>query len=163
MGWWSLLGGAGQGAVIGSGVSAAANMMTAERSMQHSQRMDSTKWQRNVADMKAAGINPILAAQTGANNTAQGSAAQIPDLAATALGAAKIKAEIGVLKSQKKANEGAANKSNADSKWGGILSPGRITDYIFGNNQPNWMNQETNSAKDAAAKRLKSRSPSTRS
>lgn len=51
-----------------------ANQAIAQKQMDFQREMSNTAWQRGVADMSKAGINPILAATAGAASTPSGSA-----------------------------------------------------------------------------------------
>ncbi|AXH75127.1 MAG: DNA pilot protein [Microviridae sp.] len=70
-------------ALVGGGISSfgglatsAASLWQADRQMKFQERMSNTAHQREVSDLKAAGLNPILSANSGASTPA-GSAASL--------------------------------------------------------------------------------------
>lgn len=67
-------------AVMGSLVTGAFNSWQASKNRRFQREMSNTAWQRAMADMGKAGLNPILAAKVGPASTPGGSQAQMPDL-----------------------------------------------------------------------------------
>lgn len=74
----------------------AANIAAANRAMQFSERMSSTAYQRAVADMKSAGLNPMLAYSQGGASTPSGVTPTINSTSKSALGSAAISAGLGL-------------------------------------------------------------------
>jgi len=73
-------GGAG---IAGNIISGIMGKKSQKRQMDFAERMSSTAHQREVADLRAAGLNPILSANTGASSPS-GSGMEIPDFGKTA-------------------------------------------------------------------------------
>ena len=61
------------------------NMAMADKQMAFQERMDNTKYQRTMADMKAAGLNPMLAYSQGASGAPSGAQANVTNVADSAM------------------------------------------------------------------------------
>lgn len=68
------------GDIAGGLISADSSAKQARKNRQFQERMSSTAYQRGVKDMKAAGLNPMLAFQQGGASTPSGATAQGLDL-----------------------------------------------------------------------------------
>ncbi|AXL15268.1 DNA pilot protein [Microviridae sp.] len=64
-----------------------ANSALAQRQMDFQQDLSNTAWQRGMADMRKAGMNPIFAYKTGAASTPGGSLATMANSSASAVDA----------------------------------------------------------------------------
>lgn len=67
---------------IGSLISAGGSMLSSSAANSFNEKMSNTSYQRGVADMKKAGLNPMLAYGAGGASTPQYAQPNIPDLGA---------------------------------------------------------------------------------
>ena len=77
-------------AVAGSVITGAFNKRSADKQMRFQDNQSRTQYQRAVADMRAAGLNPMLAAKLGGNAAMSGASATMPDLGSTLNSATSI-------------------------------------------------------------------------
>lgn len=99
-------------AFAGSALSGMMNNKSAKDNRRFQEEMSSTAHQREVADLKAAGLNPMLSAKLGGASSPGGSTATFPDMGATlnnATQATRVKAEIDKIKADTKTAESQAH------------------------------------------------------
>lgn len=111
---------AGLIAAGGSVVSNVLNSAEAARNRRFQERMSSSAHQREVSDLRAAGLNPMLSARSGGSSTPGGDRAPIEDSVAkgvsTALQAKALNAQIELMKAQAQQAYAGANQSNQQAE-----------------------------------------------
>lgn len=109
---------AGLGNIAGSLITNAQNRREAERNRSFQERMSSTSHQREVEDLKKAGLNPLLSA-TGGASTPSGAQATMENIASgavsSALDARRLKKDIEATDKNIEATDSAIEKNKADA------------------------------------------------
>lgn len=110
---------AGGAALAGGAMSNASNARQASRQMQFQYDMSGSAHQREVKDLEAAGLNPILSGTGGHGaSTPPGASAQMSDIISPAVSSAqqsrRLKEEVEVMKSAAELNDSKALEANAN-------------------------------------------------
>ena len=115
------------GAIAGSVVTGLFNKRSADKQMRFQDEQSRTQYQRAVADMKAAGLNPMLSAKLGGNSAMQGASASMPDLGQS-INTSKqvsnqkklVEAQVALMAAQ--ADQASANASLARTQASDVVS-----------------------------------------
>lgn len=103
----------------------AANRGAAANANRFTQDMSSTSWQRGVADMIAAGINPMFAASKGGADSGSGAVAKMENVLSGAVASAQSGA---VVRATLAKIEAEANQSNSQAALNAAAIPKVVAD-----------------------------------
>lgn len=102
------------------------NVNLSRDQMEFQERMSNTAHQREVADLEAAGLNPMLSARYGGASTPPGASAVVQNSGASADASALSAAQVRLVNAQTKAAEAQASVSSAQAAKTVAETPGAV-------------------------------------
>lgn len=119
--WGLLAAGSAAANVAGTYMTNQANKQIAREQMAFQERMSNTAYQRAMADMEAAGLNPMLAYQQGGASSPSGQSATMQDMlgpaANSAVSVLRLKEDVKTQRAQRELIEAQRRKTDAEAQY----------------------------------------------